>query len=287
MCEGWIKSYRSILEWEWWGDHNTTILWIYILHAVNYETRYWRGIKIDPGELITSIASLAAKTRLSQRSIRTSLDKLQTTGELTIKTTNKYTLVTVRKWQDFQGETTSKSPTEVTRETTTTKEVKKERNKDIKTYGQNFDQFWEQYPKKMSKEQARKTWNKLSLEHDLDLILEGLERAKKYDSRFRDKQYTPHASTWLNARGWEDNFTENAAGDYLEIIRNGTNSAKVQEALIKWAKMRQARDGLLTEDTIALALEQVRQLANTEDEAVAVINQSTIAGWPMFYKRKE
>lgn len=286
MCEGWIKSYRSILEWEWWGDHNTTILWIYLLHAVNYEPKKWQGKVIEPGQLVTSLGHLAEQTGLSIRSIRTSLDKLNLTGEIEKKTTSRYTLVTVRNWEKFQDKATNKRQTN-DKQTTTTKEVKKERNKDIKTYGQNFDQFWEQYPRKISKEQARKTWNKLHLEHDLDLILEGLERAKKYDSRFRDKQYTPHASTWLNARGWEDNFTETAAMDYLEIIKNGTNSAKVQGALIKWAKMRQARDGLLTEDTIALALEQVRQLANTEDEAVAIINQSTIAGWPMFYKRKE
>lgn len=286
MCEGWIKSYRSILEWEWWGDHNTTILWIYILHAVNYEPKKWQGKIIEPGQLVTSLGHLAEQTGLSIMAVRTALNKLILTGEIEKKTTNRYTLVTVRNWEKFQDKATSKQQTN-NKQTTTTKEVKKERNKDIKTYDQNFDQFWEQYPRKISKEQARKTWNKLHLEHDLDLILEGLERAKKYDGRFRDKQYTPHASTWLNARGWEDNFTETAAMDYLEIIRNGTNSAKVQEALIKWAKMRQARDGLLTEDTIALALEQVRQLANTEDEAVAIINQSTIAGWPMFYKRKE
>lgn len=286
MCEGWIKSYRSQVDWRWFRFPATAHLWHYLLLAAEYEKREIGKMIVERGQLLTTISDISEATGLSLREIRTGLQRLEETGEIMRKSTNKNTLITLVKYEEYQAVPTNERQTKDKRKTNL---PIKERNKEVKNkdIGQNFDHFWEQYPKKMSKEQARKTWNKLSLEHDLDLILEGLERAKKYDSRFRDKQYTPHASTWLNARGWEDNFTENAAGDYLEIIRNGTNSTKVQEALIKWAKMRQARDGLLTEDTIALALEQVRQLANTEDEAVAIINQSTIAGWPMFYKRKE
>lgn len=72
-----------------------------------------------------------------------------------------------------------------------------------------FDVFWEAYPKKVSKPDAERAWKKLKPDGDLtDEILKGLERAKHLDRRFRDSQYIPYPATWLNSRGWEDEFTE-------------------------------------------------------------------------------
>ena len=68
----------------------------------------------------------------------------------------------------------------------------------------SFEDFWKCWPKKVSKGQAAKTWAKLAPDATLAAeIHAGLERAKREDERFRNG-YTPHASTWLNARGWED-----------------------------------------------------------------------------------
>lgn len=72
-----------------------------------------------------------------------------------------------------------------------------------------FDVFWEAYPKKVSKPDAERAWKKLKPDGDLtDEILKGLERAKHLDRRFRDSQYIPYPATWLNSRGWEDEFPE-------------------------------------------------------------------------------
>ena len=69
----------------------------------------------------------------------------------------------------------------------------------------SFERFWNVWPKKVSKGQAEKTWGKLNPDAELtEKIIAGVERAKKTDRRFRETEYTPHASTWLNNRGWED-----------------------------------------------------------------------------------
>ena len=74
---------------------------------------------------------------------------------------------------------------------------------------QLFDDFWAQYPKKRSKGQAEKTWVKLKPDEQLfKAILDGLERAKTSAEWLTDDgQYIPYPSTWLNAKGWEDEYT--------------------------------------------------------------------------------
>ena len=71
---------------------------------------------------------------------------------------------------------------------------------------QRFDAFWESYPRKRSKGQAEKTWVKLNPNDDLlEEILTGLENAKNSIDWQKDGgQYIPYPSTWLNAKGWED-----------------------------------------------------------------------------------
>lgn len=69
-----------------------------------------------------------------------------------------------------------------------------------------FADFWEQYPKKVSKTEAEKAFTKLRPDAELlAVILEGLERAKDSDQWVKDGgQFIPHAATWLNKRRWED-----------------------------------------------------------------------------------
>lgn len=140
MSDGWIKLHRSLLEWEWWTDNNVKILWFTILLLANHRQRKWQGRTVEAGQFITSIQSLADKSGLSFQAVRTALDKLQSTGEINIQSTNKNTLITVIKWADFQcdeelqqtnnKQTTNKQQSNNKRTTTNKndKNVKNERN---------------------------------------------------------------------------------------------------------------------------------------------------------------
>ena len=103
MNEGWIKLHRQILNWEWFNDTNTFRLFIYLLLTANYETKKWQGITINRGQILTGRLKLAKTLNLSEREIRTSLNKLKTTNEITIKTTNKYSIITVCKYDNYQN----------------------------------------------------------------------------------------------------------------------------------------------------------------------------------------
>lgn len=100
--DGWILIHRTTIDWEWFTDVNTAHLFQYILLAANYSETKWRGRKLAPGQLLTGRKKLAEKTGLSEQNVRTSLSKLKSTGELTITKYNKYSVITVTNWKQYQ-----------------------------------------------------------------------------------------------------------------------------------------------------------------------------------------
>ena len=100
--EGWIKIHRKMVDWEWYDDINTKVLFLHLLLTANHKEKNWRGITILRGQKLTSLQHLAEETKLTVMQVRTSLNKLKSTNEITIKTTNKNTLITIEKYSNYQ-----------------------------------------------------------------------------------------------------------------------------------------------------------------------------------------
>ena len=67
-----------------------------------------------------------------------------------------------------------------------------------------FNQFWSAYPRKVGKKTAYKTFIKLGVDDLLlDKMLKAIEAWSKTE-QWQDAQFIPHASTWLNREGWND-----------------------------------------------------------------------------------
>lgn len=69
-----------------------------------------------------------------------------------------------------------------------------------------FSEFWDAYPKKKSKGDAEKAWNKISPDEALfRKIMCSIEQQKKTDQWSKnDGKYIPYPATWLRAQCWED-----------------------------------------------------------------------------------
>lgn len=100
---GYVRFFRSFLEWEWWDDINTFRLFSYLLLSVAFTPYQYKGKKYPAGTLITTLSELSQKTGLSPQSTRTSLKKLEKTKEILKKSTNEKTLITIVKWRSFQS----------------------------------------------------------------------------------------------------------------------------------------------------------------------------------------
>ncbi|WP_270009121.1 hypothetical protein [Rhodococcus sp. BH5] len=86
---------------------------------------------------------------------------------------------------------------------THTKEVKDTSKRAVDSA--EFNRFWEVYPKREQKGQARTAFAKALKLVDVETIIEGAERYR--DSPKRNPNYTRNASTWLNGEGWADEVT--------------------------------------------------------------------------------
>ena len=103
--DGWIKLSKKLLSWEWFDKSEMVHLFIYCLLNANFEPKKWHGITVERGSFLTSLTTINRQTGISQRTLRTCLDRLKSTNELTIKTTNRYTLITICKYDSYQVDT--------------------------------------------------------------------------------------------------------------------------------------------------------------------------------------
>jgi hypothetical protein len=96
-------------------------------------------------------------------------------------------------------------------------------NKPFKVGPEMFDHFWRAYPKKKSKSDAVKAWNKLKIDNLLyTLIMNKLEDAKKSHDWTKDNgQFIPYPATWLNKKMWEDEYSTE-----IEQVPKGWNGIK-------------------------------------------------------------
>lgn len=100
--EGFVLLHRKLLEWEWYDDANTMRLFIHCLLRANHKNNKWQGKIIKKGSFVTSYEKLSIETGLSIQQIRTSIEKLKSTGELTYQSTSQYSIITVNNWDKFQ-----------------------------------------------------------------------------------------------------------------------------------------------------------------------------------------
>jgi len=103
--KGFIKLHRSIIDWEWYQDKNTRLIFVHLLLTANYTPKTWRGQTIERGQLITSIKKLSHAVGLTTQQTRRALNNIQKSKEITIKTTNKFTLLTLDNYSTYQDST--------------------------------------------------------------------------------------------------------------------------------------------------------------------------------------
>ena len=138
MQQGWIKIYRDIDDWRYFSDAKTLQLFLYLILHANTEDCYFHSELCRRGELITSISHLSDVLNLSTQNIRTIFRKLNG-KELTIKTTNRNTHITICNYDSYQGEkkeTNKENNTQITNKQQTTNKqlttIKEYKNKEYK-----------------------------------------------------------------------------------------------------------------------------------------------------------
>ena len=101
---GWIKLHRALIDWEWYTDHNTCRLFIHCLLRANHDSKKWRGYTINRGEFISSFERLGDECGLSRQQVRTSINKLKSTRDITNKSRAQHTVFIVNNYDSYQSD---------------------------------------------------------------------------------------------------------------------------------------------------------------------------------------
>lgn len=102
---GYIKIDRNILNWEWYDDISTKVLFLHCLLRANWKNQTLKGCEIQRGQFVTSLSNLAKETGLTIQQTRTALEHLKSTGELTNLSTSNYRIITVNNYDLYQNVT--------------------------------------------------------------------------------------------------------------------------------------------------------------------------------------
>lgn len=106
MCKGFMRiSREKVSEFEWLSNPNTFYVFMRLLFKANYKDSRWEGVEIKRGQFVTGRKALSEELNLSEQQIRTCLDKLSKTGYITIKSTNRYSIVTICNYEVWQDDT--------------------------------------------------------------------------------------------------------------------------------------------------------------------------------------
>lgn len=134
----YIKIDRKILDWEWYSDINTCRLFFHMLLKTNWKPGRFQGTEIPRGSFVSSLSRLAEETGLTERKVRTALEHLKTTGEVTSKSHSKFTVFTIKNYCCYQSTDTQKDKQATgerqadDRQPTTIEEGKKGKREEIK-----------------------------------------------------------------------------------------------------------------------------------------------------------
>lgn len=104
QLSGYIKIHRKMLEWGWYDDVNTKVVFLHLLLTANFKDTEWHGIQLKRGDVVTSISSLAETLKLSERNVRTALKHLEVTGEVTSKSHAKFRIISIKNYNQYQDD---------------------------------------------------------------------------------------------------------------------------------------------------------------------------------------
>lgn len=248
----YIKLYKSLLEWEWYSDINTTRLFIHMLLKANWVDGKFKGQVIPRGSFASSIGILADETKLTNDEIRTAIKHLLLTNDITKQSFSKYTVFTVVNYEKYQGipkqnaeENTGNShPIPILLPTIIeNKEIKNKRNNNIlckNEASELFESLWKMYPNKKGNAQVTDKDKLKLLEIGLEEMTRAIDRYKRYIEANKDWYKPLNGSTFFKGRYQDyigDDYEEPEQpvkkSSFNSFQQNDYNFEKLEEELLE------------------------------------------------------
>jgi hypothetical protein len=99
----------------------------------------------------------------------------------------------------------------------------------------HFNDFWEIYPRKLGKGEAKGAFMKAVKLHGLDVVMDGVRRLAE-DPNLPAPQFVPRAATWLNQERWGDAPYEPLDVGKLPGVQVGVSKSPVVGGPREWVR---------------------------------------------------
>lgn len=101
--QGWVKLHRKLVEWEWYDDIPTRLVFIDLLIRVSHKERKWQGLLLNKGSIVTTYDEIAERNKLTYDVARNTIKKLVDTHVITKQKTHNKLLINVLNYGKYQG----------------------------------------------------------------------------------------------------------------------------------------------------------------------------------------
>lgn len=258
---GFIKMDRKILSWEWWHDINTYRLFSYMLLVAWWKPGKHKGQDISRGSFPSSLNELSRETDLTENELRTAIKHLKSTGEITSKSYNKFTVFTIKNYDLYQSDN-EQNYTEITGKITGKSQAD---NKQLTSKSQAIN-------KQIT---------------NLPIIKEIKKEIREEDKKERKEEDTPPISPLQGET--VDNFKSKSKPKKKEQTVYYPNDEQLDEAFKEFLVMRnKIKKPLATQKALTRMMNKLDRLsAGDNDLAVRILNQSTDHCWQDVYELKD
>lgn len=95
---GFIKLSDDLPNWAWYGDNNTLSVYIRLLIGAVWRETEYQNTTLQRGQIATTLPKIAKENGITERQARTILDRLKATGRVSVKTTSKFSIITLNNY---------------------------------------------------------------------------------------------------------------------------------------------------------------------------------------------
>jgi predicted transcriptional regulator len=200
--KGWIKLHRKILDNGVFADAELlkVFVWCLLKANISESEKNVYGAKLKQGQFLTGRVSASEELYIKPSTVHDRLKRLQRMGYIKLKSTNKYTIITVLKFKQYQVS---------------------EQKKSVKPIEERFNSFFEE------------VWGFVS-EYD-ESVLNGFISYWTEKNKSKTKMRFELQKTWDTKRRLE---TWNRNNDKFSSKGPESKVSKVQQQINNWQEAR-------------------------------------------------
>ena len=238
---GYVKAYRKMMEWKWWSDSDTVKVFLYILFRANLKDGAFNGEVIPRGSFVTSRKTIAHDCYISEQTTRTILNRLKSTNEITIRTTSKYTVITVLNYDEYQSTNQVTNQQLTNNQPTTNQQL---------TTEEEYKRMEEEKEDNIEKPEASKKNNHALTDGEVDELISERVFSERMKEQIREwvKYHREIGSTYRSPRGFKGLLTKiekalEAYGEDIVVMTFEDSMANNYEGLFFENVARQQKGG--------------------------------------------